>query len=272
MFQSATDKQFQQNVIDFKKTLQSKTTWEELEAYVGYKLEKGDRFKAFILAYLNRDFEPLDFDDGREYYCTQKGCTWLGQDGSLKACCDDDKDAIKKYRGGHKVSKKEYHAAYYEKNRGAILQSQKAYNEKHKGAIKEYHAAYRAKNKEHKKEYDVAYRKENQEAIAKYQAAYREDHKNAKKEYNAAYYKKNKDQQRAQWGRTYYKRNRQRILEYQKTYREYNRQHKLYYCNVCEGQAFGLRANLVEHYESQMHVRNIWTNEMQRLSGVVEDG
>ena len=33
---------------------------EELEAYVGYKLEKGDRLKAFILTYLNRDFEPVE--------------------------------------------------------------------------------------------------------------------------------------------------------------------------------------------------------------------
>ena len=75
--QSAADKEFQRNVMNFKETLQGKTTWEELEAYVGYKLEKRDRFKAFILAYLNRYFEPLDFDDGREYYCTQKGCKWL---------------------------------------------------------------------------------------------------------------------------------------------------------------------------------------------------
>ena len=84
-----------------KKTLQSKTTWEDLEAYVGHKLERGDRFKAFILTYLNRDFGPLDFDDGRQYYCTQKVCKWWDKTGYLKACCGDegDKDAVKNIAG-----------------------------------------------------------------------------------------------------------------------------------------------------------------------------
>ena len=62
------------------------------------------------------------------------------------------------------------------------------------------------------------------------------------------------------------KKNRQRIIEEQRAYRQYNRQHKLYYCDVCE-KVFGLRANLVEHYESQMHVRNLRTIEVQALFG-----
>ena len=108
--QSAADKEFQQNVMNFKETLQGKTTWGGLEAYVGYKLEKGDRFKAFILNYLNRGFEPLGSDDGQQYYCTQKVCTWW-EGGYLKVCCDTDKKG---------TSKKEYHAAYYMDNKDAI--------------------------------------------------------------------------------------------------------------------------------------------------------
>ena len=136
--QSTADKEFQQNVMNFKRTLQRKATWEELEAYVGYKLEKGGRFKAFILSYLNRDFEPLDFDDGQQYYCTQKVCTWWGG-GYLNVC-----------RGMNKkgTGKKEYHAAYYMDNKDAIKKRQATYRKNNKDVIARHRATYFKNNKE----------------------------------------------------------------------------------------------------------------------------
>ena len=42
MMQSQSDREFQRNVMNFKKTLKDKTTWEDFEEYVGHKMEEGD--------------------------------------------------------------------------------------------------------------------------------------------------------------------------------------------------------------------------------------
>ena len=151
--QSEADKQFQQNVLNFKETLQRKATWEDLEAYVGCKLERGGggKFKAFILAYLNRDFEPLDFDDGRQYYYAQKVHRWLDEDGHLKACW------------GTKDPK----AAYYKNNKDAIREQQAAYRKNNKDVIKKQKATYYENNKDAMKKYRTTYYRNNKELLIK---------------------------------------------------------------------------------------------------------
>ena len=120
--QSQADKEFQRNCLNFKETLKSKTTWEEFEKYVGHKLEKGGRLKAFILTYLNRDFEQ-PYDDGQQYYCTQKVYTWRDKNGYQVACHMSERKAVESYN----KSIRQRGVEYRKKNKEQIIQRRAEY-------------------------------------------------------------------------------------------------------------------------------------------------
>ena len=171
--QSEADRTFQQNVLNFKGTLQSKATWEELEAYVGCKLERGNKFKAFILAYLNRDFEPLSSGDGRQYYYAKKAHRWLDEGGHLKACWRArKKDPKATYYEGNKDVIKKQKATYYENNKDVIKKQKAAYYENNKDAVKKQKATYYENKKDAIKKYRATYYRDNKELLIKKQMAH----------------------------------------------------------------------------------------------------
>ena len=244
--QSEADKAFQQKVMNFKETPQAKTTWEELEAYVGYKLEKGDRFKAFILTYLNRDFEPLDFDDGRQYYCTQKVCEWWGKAGYLKARRERE---------------------YYKNKKETILKRQAAYF-KNNVAEKRFYCGtcdvacisnYALKRHCETLKHNRLDGKKNKEVILKQQATYRKNNKDAIKEYHAAYRKNNKDAI-AKHKATYLKNNRGFVMQCVLNNQMKNIESKKYYCTVC-GLACISNYALKKHLDTLKH-SYAWLNSL----------
>ena len=126
MMQSQSDREFQRNVMNFKKTLKDKTTWEDFEEYVGHKMEEGDKLKGFILDYFNRDFEQL-YDDGQRYITT-------------KIICKRDAQGYMKVLNS-------------ETNKETIRQRKAQYRETNKDAIKQQRADYYKLNKESRKFY-----------------------------------------------------------------------------------------------------------------------
>ena len=129
--QSQSDREFQWNVMNFKKAIKGKTTWEDFEEYVGHKMDEGDKLKGFILNYFNRDFEQ-PYDDGQQYITTRVICTWRDASGYLKA----------------------FNRAYYrERNKELRKQHSADYRERNEDLGKQYQADYRERNKRSKKYY-----------------------------------------------------------------------------------------------------------------------
>ena len=133
--QSQSDREFQENVMNFRKNLRGKTTWADFEEYVGHKMDEGDRIKRFVLNYLNRDFEQ-PYDDDQQCITTRIICK-RDEQGYLKVL---DREAIRQRR-----------ADYYEANKETIKQRKAEYHQRNRETINRRHAECYQRNKQSKK-------------------------------------------------------------------------------------------------------------------------